>query len=271
MFVVALVTPKTINRWTEEELIDYQSLERLVSYLSLYFDNFLFLGFTGEFNLLSLKEAIDIIKFAKEFKWKREKKVIINITRPNKEETEKLIKESYFADFLMILFPYKDISYDDGIRIIKENNKPFIFYNSQLINLTKKEIEKILKEKNVYGIKDSCYNNYKERIKIVEKYKKKYFCGMDKIFLEEIKKGKKLDLISGTLNFLSELWKKEKYDKIEEIVKKIEEIENYISFPTIAKYALSYFYPLINFNEKLPESSLKKLEELLEIYKKIKK
>ncbi|MEM4648143.1 MAG: hypothetical protein QXO12_02455, partial [Candidatus Pacearchaeota archaeon] len=84
MFVVALVTPKTLNRWDKKEIIDYQSFYRLTDYLSLFFDNFLFLGFTGEFYNLSLEEAEGIIKFAEEFKFrKKDKKIIINVTRKN--------------------------------------------------------------------------------------------------------------------------------------------------------------------------------------------
>ncbi|MEM1577778.1 MAG: dihydrodipicolinate synthase family protein [Candidatus Pacearchaeota archaeon] len=276
MFVVALVTPKTLNRWDKKEIIDYQSFYRLTDYLSLFFDNFLFLGFTGEFYNLSLEEAEGIIKFAEEFKFrKKDKKIIINVTRKNFEETMKLIEKSDFSDFLMIIFPYNDISYEDGIRIIKKTKKKFIFYYSKLItDLTNEKLEEIIKQENVIGIKDSIFDNslYQEKIKLVEKYNKKYFCGIDKIWLNEFKNGKNLDLISGTLNFIPHLWKKGEYSKIEKIVNKIEEIEKYIPFPHIAKYCLSVsppFYPLINENLKFNEEQIKKLKELEELYKEI--
>lgn len=275
-YVVALVTPKTLNRWNGKELVDKNSLWRLTSYLSLYFDSFLFLGFSGEFNILQMEEAKEIIKFAEEIKFinKEKIKIIINVSRNNKEETYELIKKSDFADFLMILFPYKNISYDDGMKIIKETKKPFIFYYSPLIkNLTRKELENIIKEKNVFGIKDSISFNYEERIMLAKKYKKEYFCGIDRIFLKELKKGNKLKLISGTLNFIPDFWKNQQYEKIEKIIEMIEKIENYISFPAIAKYCLSTsppFYPLINYNIKLSDFQIKKLEELAELYKKLK-
>ena len=265
--IVAIVTPKEKNRWTNEYLVSLTDLERLISYLGIYgFHDILFLGYTGEYNRLSLDEAKTIIEFAEEYKCKIKKKgnVVINISRDTKEEVFELMKLSEFCDYFMI--SKNNLSNNGFFEIINKCKKPVIYY------LKKDENELLyylLNEEKIIGIKDSLKGKYEERKKKIESYGKIYYFGDDLNFLKE----KKGNIISGTIQLFPQLWKEEKYDLIEKIVEKIEEKKKDVDFPKICKYMLSFsppFVPLIK-GDDLDEETIKKLEEIKDFYIELKR
>jgi len=272
--IVAIITPKEKNRWTNEYLISLTDLYRLVSYLNVFgFFDILFLGNTGEGSKLNIKEARKILEFAEEYKYimkkkNREGKVIINITRNKKQEVLEVMKNSEWCDFFMI--NKKELSYKDLFYIITKAKKPVIYYLTIKDNYYDENLlRKLLKEENVVGVKDSLKDNYRERKKIIEDSGRIYYFGRDLNFLKE----KKGNLISGTLQLFPELWKKERYDIIEKIVKKIEEKEKFIEFPKICKYMLSEtppFIPLVK-NHDIRKEEIEMLRDLKEYYINLKK
>jgi dihydrodipicolinate synthase/N-acetylneuraminate lyase len=271
--IAAIVTPKEKNKWSNELLISQSSFYSLLHYLNTFgFFDILFLGYTGEWDKLSLKEAREVLDIAEEYKCelrkrKKEGKVMVNVTRNKKEESLELIRNCELVDFIMI--ERNGLENKDLFLMIRNSKKPIIYYLKKERDNKNEFLEYLLTEEKILGIKDSLKEGYEERKKIVENCGKKYYFGNDLNFLKE----KKGNLISGTIQLFPQLWKEERYEIIEKIVEKILEKEEDVEFPKICKYMLSYsppFVPLIK-NDDLEEETIKKLEDLKDFYIKLKK
>jgi dihydrodipicolinate synthase/N-acetylneuraminate lyase len=271
--IAAIVTPKEKNKWSNELLISQSSFYSLLHYLNTFgFFDILFLGYTGEWDKLSLKEAREVLDMAEEYKCElrkggKEGKVMVNVTRNKKEESLELMRSCELVDFIMI--ERNGLENKDLFLMIRNSKKPIIYYLKKEGDNKNEFLEYLLTEEKILGIKDSLKEGYEERKKIVENYGKKYYFGNDLNFLKE----KKGNLISGTIQLFPQLWKEERYEIIEKIVEKILEKEEDVEFPKICKYMLSYsppFVPLIK-NDDLEEETIKKLEDLKDFYIKLKK
>jgi dihydrodipicolinate synthase/N-acetylneuraminate lyase len=271
--IAAIVTPKEKNKWSNELLISQSSFYSLLHYLNAFgFFDILFLGYTGEWDKLSLKEAREVLDIAEEYKCElrkrgKEGKVMVNVTRNKKEESLELMRSCELVDFIMI--ERNGLENKDLFLMIRNSKKPIIYYLKKEKDNKNEFLEYLLTEEKILGIKDSLKEGYEERKKIVENCGKKYYFGNDLNFLKE----KKGNLISGTIQLFPQLWKEERYEIIEKIVEKILEKEKDVEFPKICKYVLSYsppFVPLIK-NDDLEEETIKKLEDLKDFYIKLKK
>jgi len=273
MKVAAIVTPKEKNRWDNKFYIAINDLYSLTNYLNTFgFFDILFLGYTGEGYELSMDEVKEVLKFAEEYKFKIKKKgkVIINITRNEKKEIKEIMEMGEWCDYFMI--NRNNLDNKSFFSIIKNSKKPIIYYLSCLSEEKDKKkefLEFLINEEKIVGIKDSLEEGWEDRKRMIEGYGKVYFFGRDLNFLKE----KKGNVISGTIQLFPQLWREERYDLIERIVKKIEEKEKEVRFPEICKYFLSYsppFVPLIK-GDDVKEENLKKLEDLKEFYVDLKR
>jgi len=159
----ALITP--FNKHND---VDYVALGRLIkNQIDSGVDALLILGTTGEAPTLSLDEKKSIINFTIEIVAKRVPVVVgIGGNNPSSIIELGLYAKSVGADAVMVTAPYYNKATQDGMvkffnHIAKNVQLPMIVYNVPgrcSVNILPETMERIAKNKLVYGIKEASGN-----------------------------------------------------------------------------------------------------------------
>ncbi|MGX7586143.1 4-hydroxy-tetrahydrodipicolinate synthase [Candidatus Vidania fulgoroideorum] len=188
--ITSLVTPFKKNK-----KIDYHSLKRIIKYqINNKINNLLILGTTGEFSTLKSKEKIKIIKFTKKIINKRSKLIVgscYNSTSKSIKYNKKIKKigvDAIMQSVPSYIKPNQLGIYKHFKKISQKIKIPIIVYDIKKrngVSLTNKCLKKILKLRNILGIKKSSDNifDYLNFCKITKKRKKYFYCGDDHMLL----------------------------------------------------------------------------------------
>ncbi|MGX7589697.1 4-hydroxy-tetrahydrodipicolinate synthase [Candidatus Vidania fulgoroideorum] len=209
--IVSLVTPMKKNL-----KIDYKSIKRIVKTQLLYKNrNILVNATTGESTSLSNDEKIAIIRYISK-KFKEKVKIIsgscYNSTRKSIKLIKRLNKEK--LEYILQITPYYYNTCEKGIinhfKAISVKSKiPVIIYNVPKrtgVDISSKCLRKLLKIKNIIGIKDSSSNKNRliEKLTVCKEMKKLFLCG-DDIQVFKLRKYK----VGGVVSVLSNIFPKE--------------------------------------------------------------
>ncbi|MGX7582757.1 4-hydroxy-tetrahydrodipicolinate synthase [Candidatus Vidania fulgoroideorum] len=188
--ITSLITP-----FKKNNKVDYFSLKKIIKFqIKSGIKNILLLGSTGEFYSLCLKEKIKIIEFSKKQIGKKANIIVGSCYSSTKKSIifNKLVEKKGIKTIMQSV-PSYIIPSQKGIikhfeKISENTNLSIIVYDIKKrngISLKLNTLNKIIKIKNIIGIKKSSYNinDYFSFCEILKKSKKYFYCGDDNMSL----------------------------------------------------------------------------------------
>ena len=172
----AIITP-----FDYENKVDFESFKRMVDFqIENKTKAIVFMGTTGEASTLTLKEKVDICKFAVEYVNHRVPVIVGSGGNNTADVIEKSqMFERLGADALLIVTPYYNKATQNGLiehytKIANHVSLPIILYNvptRTAVNLAPETVLKLSKIKNIVGLKEasSDLNQIHELFRILPK------------------------------------------------------------------------------------------------------